>query len=162
MRRFIIAVVIVGSVACGGSGTPSTPVTPTPTTPTPTAPANIAGSYNMTIVVSSACASLLTASDRQRTYQMSISQTGQTANGTLIGNVTGGLSGTVSGTSLTFFFQVVDVNANFSNLWAIGSSQGSATVSDSPTSFSGTLSGAVQTGSATCSATDHKVTFTKR
>ena len=77
--------------------------------------------------------------------------------------VGGGITGTVTGTALSLFIQIVEQGGAPSfALWSIASSQGSATVPDSPTTFSGTLSGSVTTTSGSCSATDHRITFTKR
>jgi len=97
---------------------------------------------------------------------MSVAQTSERIDGTWLGNVAaGGLSGTVTGTTFSFFLQIGDTTNIFST-WIVGGSNGTATVANAPTTFSGTFSGAVQAvnngQAAACSATDHKVTFTRR
>ena len=155
----IAVATLLAVAACGGERSSTT--SPTQSAQPTVATSNIAGTYNVTITVSSACASSLAQTDRQRVFLMSVAQTGRNVDGTLIGSAIGGLSGTVTGTSLAFILQVAD-QASPLKLWAIGFAQGTATVSSSAAGLSGTFSDAVITSSGTCSATNHSISFAKR
>src|SRR4051794_16033133 len=70
MKRLAIAMALGSLMACGGS-TPTAPAAPPPPTP-----ANVAGSYDLTLIASPTCSENLPPATRTLKYVASISQTG--------------------------------------------------------------------------------------
>jgi hypothetical protein len=143
-------------VACGGGGSPTAP---TPAAP----PANIAGSYDAAIGVSSTCSANLPPETRVLHYVANITQTGAAVQVQLLAHViwnTVTVHGTVSGQTINFS------SFSFSEISTGGGialvATGTANVAPDG-SITGTLSGTYQTPSgANCNAVNHPFHLAKR
>jgi hypothetical protein len=164
MKRSIlsaaIATAIGSSMACGSS-----PTNPTPA-PTPT-PANIAGSYELTLVASSTCSENLPPETRLLKYVADITQTGTlnnlmimtlSAEGVAFGEVI--ISGAITGQEIKitqFVFSEKTTGGGIAML-----ATGTAIVAPNG-SITGTLSGIYQTPSgASCNSTVHQIGLVKK
>ena len=163
MKRLAIAMALGSLMACGGS-TPTPPTTPTtPTTPTP---ANIAGSYDMTLIASSTCSENLPPATRFLKYIANVTQTG-TLNTlfivTLSGDVVFGdvvISGGITGQEIKFGSFAISEKTTGGGIALVAT--GTANVAPDG-SMTGTLSGIYQTPSgATCNSTVHQIQMVKR
>jgi len=162
MKRLAIAMAIGTLMACGGSS-PSAPTTPA--TPTPT-PANIAGSYDMTLVASSTCSDNLPPATRVLKYVANVTQTG-TLNTLFIVNLSGDvafgevvIAGGIIGQDLKFGGFSYSEKTTGGGIALVAT--GTATVA-ADGSITGTLSGIFQTPSgATCNSTVHQLRLVKR
>jgi hypothetical protein len=160
MKRLAIAMAIGSLMACGG-GTPTTPTTP----PAPT-PANVAGSYDLTLIASPTCSENLPPATRNLKYVANVSQTG-TLNTlfimTLSGDVVFGdvvIAGGIIGQELKFGSFSMSEKTTGGGIALIAT--GTATVAPDG-SWTGTLSGIYQTPSgATCNSTVHQIQMVKR
>ena len=156
MKWPAIATAIGSLMACGGNGG-STPTNPTAT------PANIAGSYDASIGVSSSCSANLPPETRVLHYVANIAQTGVAVQVQLLAQViwnTVTVSGTVAGQTVTFS------NFSFSETTTAGGvalvATGAANVA-ADGSITGMLSGTYQTPSgASCSAVNHPIHMARR
>jgi hypothetical protein len=159
MKRAILLATAIGSLmACGGSS---------PTAPTPPTPANIAGSYDLTLVASSTCSQNLPVETRVLKYVANITQTG-TNNDlvivTLSGDVAFGevlIAGKITGQELKitqFTFSEQTTGGGIALL-----ATGTATIAAANGSITGTLSGVYQTPSGgSCNSTVHQIGLIKK
>lgn len=161
----VLAAAIGSFMACDGSPTPPTP-TPTPTpTPSPT-PANIAGSYDLTLIASPTCAQNLPPETRHLKYTANVTQTG-TLNTlfiiTLSGNVVFGdviISGGIIGQELKFGGFSFSEQTTGGGIALVAT--GAATVAPDG-SITGLLSGIYLTPSgASCNSTVHQIQMVKK
>lgn len=160
MKRLVLATVIGSFMACGGSS----PTPPTP--PAPPAPANIAGSYDLTLVASSTCSENLPSATRLLKYGANINQTG-TLNTlfimTLSGDVEFGsvlIAGGIEGQTLKINQFVFSEKTTGGGI-ALNAT-GTATVAANG-NITGTLAGVYQTPSgATCNSTVHQIGLVKK
>jgi hypothetical protein len=162
MKRAILLATAIGSLmACGGSS----PTAPTPpTTPTP---ANIAGSYDLTLVASSTCSQNLPVETRVLKYVANITQTG-TNNDliivTLSGEVAFGevlITGKVTGQELKITQFTFSEKTSGGGIALLAT--GTATIAAANGSITGTLSGVYQTPSgASCNSTVHQIGLIKK
>ena len=163
MKRLAIAMALGSLMACGGS-TPTTPTTPaTPATP---APANIAGSYDLTLIASPTCSQSLPPATRNLKYIADITQTG-TLNTlfivTLSGDVAFGdvvISGGITGQEIKFGSFAISEKTTGGGIALVAT--GTANVAPDG-SMTGTLSGIYQTPSGeTCNSTVHQIQLVRR
>jgi hypothetical protein len=153
MKWLAIATAVASLMACGGGSGGSSP-----TARTPAPPANIAGSYNATIIASSTCSANLPSEARVLNYVANITQTGAAVQVQLSAHVIWNsvtVSGTVSGQTINFS------NFSFSEITTGGgvalTATGTANVA-ADGSITGTLSGAYQTPAGTaCHAGNHQI-----
>ena len=161
IRSAVLATAIGALMACDGSPTPPTP-TPTPT-PTP---ANIAGSYDLTLIASSTCSQNLPPETRTLKYVANITQTGSLNTLfiiTLSGDVAFGevlIAGGIVGQELKinqFSFSEKTTGGGIAMI-----ATGTATVAANG-SITGTLAGIYQTPTgATCNSTVHQIGLVKK
>ena len=160
VKRLAIAAAIGTLMACGG-GSPTAPAAPAAPTP-----ANIAGSYDVTLVASSTCSENLPPATRLLQYVANISQTG-TLNTlfimTLSGDVVFGevvISGGISGQEIKFGTLSFSEKTTGGGIALVAT--GAATVA-ADGSITGTLSGIYQTPSgASCNSSVHQIRLVKR
>jgi len=157
-----VAFVAIGSLmACGDSS----PTTPNPT-PTPT-PANIAGTYDLTLIASSTCSANLPPATRTLNYIANVTQTGSlnnlviitlSADGVAFGEVI--ISGAITGQELKitqFIFSEKTTGGGIALL-----ATGTAVVAPNG-SITGTLNGVYQTPSgASCTSSVHQIGLVKK
>lgn len=163
MKRLAIAMAIGSFMACGGS-TPTAPAAATPP-PAPT-PANVAGSYDLTLVASPTCSQNLPAATRILKYVANVTQTGALNTlfiMTLAGDVVFGdvvISGGISGQELKFGGFSFSEKTTGGGIALVAT--GSAIVA-ADGSWTGTLSGIYQTPTgASCNSTVHQIQMVKR
>lgn len=157
MKRLAIAMALGSFMACGGN-TPSAPTTP--------APANIAGSYDLTLIASSTCSQNLPPATRNLKYVANVTQTG-TLNTlfimTLSGDVVFGdvvISGGITGQEIKFGSFAISEKTTGGGIALVAT--GTATVA-ADGSMTGTLSGIFQTPSGeSCNSTVHQIQMVKR
>ena len=150
--KWLASAIAIGSLmACGGGS---------PTAPTP---ANIAGSYDATIGVSSTCSANLPPETRVLHYVANIAQTGAAVQVQLLAhviwnNVT--VNGTVSGQTINFSTFSFSENTTAGGV-ALASTGIANVAADG--SITGTLSGTFQTPSGgNCNAVNHPMHMAKR
>jgi len=135
----------------------------------PTAPPNdfSSGNFAMTIVASSTCSALADAG-RNRGWKMGLvksgssvlaSMQGWTDPATVFSQTT--LTGTATGSSLMLTGAIYDTVVGCAEPLCYRA-EGAIMATQSGNAINGTLSGVVTYESTTCSATDHKVTFTRQ
>jgi hypothetical protein len=153
-RRTVAALLCVLGVHCGGS---SSSGGPGPTAPAP-GPANIAGSWNLQTHASSSCVNNLALDSRNRSYLVTITQTGSAAEVVFVGSIPV-MSVSVTSTQVTGAMAFID-QVPGSTMSFTGTFSGEI----SGTIISGTLDGAFQnlnTGAA-CVAANHVMVLTKQ
>ena len=162
IRSAVLAAAIGSLVSCDGSPTPPTP-TPTPT-PTP---ANIAGSYDLTLIASSTCSQNLPPATRNLKYIANVTQTGSlntlfivtlSANSVVFGEVV--ISGGIIGQELKFGGFSFSEQTTGGGIALVAT--GAATVA-ADGSINGLLNGIYLTPSgASCNSTVHQIQMVKR
>jgi hypothetical protein len=160
IRSAVLAAAIGSLMACG-DGAPTTPVP----TPTPT-PANIAGSYDLTLVASSTCSQNLPAETRTLKYVANITQTGS-LNTLFIMTLTGDvafndviISGGITGQELKFGSFTFSEKTTGGGIALVAT--GTAAVAANG-AIAGTLSGIYMTpAGATCTSTVHQISLVKK
>ncbi len=166
IRPFLAAFVVVASgfiTACGGGSSSS----PTPV-PTPTPDANVAGNYTLTLTTSSVCDALIPKEVRVTEYTATLVQSGTRVSFNAVGKVgamvLNGSSGTVSGNTINLTVSFAEQRDQPIYIYQVAAT-GAGQVQGSAISTS--LNGLVQYlgpgyAAAQCSATDHRLEFTKQ
>lgn len=147
MRKYVLLAALLAS-ACGAES-PTTPNTP-----------NIAGNYSVQFNASSSCSQLLPSAFRNRSYTtVVVTQSGQDVTmsiTTSIGTLPMVLGSFGSSSQVSGALEVHDNNVNYH---VTGTVQISASGNSLTT---GTLNGAIFTGTANCIAANHQVVFQRR
>ena len=135
----------------------------------PTAPPNdfSSGNFSMNITASSACATLADAG-RNRSWKMGLVKTGSSVVGSMQGWSDSAtvfsqttLAGTATGSSLMLTGSIYDTVVGCAESLCY-KAEGTITATQSGNTINGTLSGVLTYEFTTCSAADHKVTFTRQ
>ncbi len=157
-----IGFVAIGSLMACGDSTPTTPVP----TPTP-APANIAGTYDLTLIASSTCSENLPPATRLLKYVANVTQTGTlntlviitlSADGVAFGEVV--ITGAISGQELKITQFAFSEKTTGGGIALIAT--GTAIIAPNG-SITGTLTGIYQTPSgASCTSSVHQIGLVKK
>jgi hypothetical protein len=154
-RRFALALAMCLS-ACGSVSNPASP------------PNDFSdGNFATTIVASSSCSTLADAG-RNRSWNIGLSKSGPVVTATMQGWPDAAavfsqvnLAGTTTGSSLTLNGYIYDTIAECVPAFCYRA-EGTITATQSGNVITGSLNGVVAYDATTCTATDHKVTFTRR
>lgn len=155
MRRLTVSLVFLVS-ACGGVTSPGTP------------PDDFSsGNFTMNIVAANTCSDLVEAG-RNRSWNVGLFMTGSAVTGTVQGwtdpntvvaQVT--LAGTATGRMLSLTGSIFETIVGCEQSLCYRA-EGTTTASQTGNTLTGTLNGVVAYGTTSCTATDHKVTLTRR
>jgi hypothetical protein len=155
MKRLCILLVFLVS-ACGSVTAPGT------------VPDDFSsGNFTMNIVASNSCTTLADAG-RDRTWNVGLVMTGSTVTGnvqgwpdpaTVITQIT--LSGTANGRMLSLAGSIYETIAGCKSAFCYHA-EGSLTATQTGNTLAGTFNGVVGYDTTSCTATDHKVTLTRR
>lgn len=155
MRRLTASLVFLVS-ACGGVTSPGTP------------PDDFSsGNFTMNIVAANTCSDLVEAG-RNRSWNVGLFMTGSAVTGTVQGwtdpntvvaQVT--LAGTATGRMLSLTGSIFETIVGCEQSLCYRA-EGTTTASQTGNTLTGTLNGVVAYGTTSCTATDHKVTLTRR
>ena len=125
------------------------------------------GNFGMNIVASNTCTSLADAG-RDRSWNVGLVMTGSSVTGYLEGwpdpatvGAQVGLAGTANGRTLSLTGSIYETIVGCDQALCYRA-EGALTATQTGNVLSGTFNGAVGYGSTTCTATDHKVTLTRR
>ena len=149
-------IVLISVTACGSVNNPASP------------PNDFSsGNFSMTIVASGTCSTLADAG-RNRGWKMGLVKTGSSVVASMQGWTDAAtvfaqtnMVGTASGSSLMLTGAIYDTVVGCAESLCYRA-EGSITATQSGNVINGTLSGALTYEFTTCSATDHKVTFTRQ
>jgi len=155
IRKLCIPLVFLVS-SCGGVASPGTP------------PNDFSsGNFAMNIVAASTCTDLADAG-RNRNWNVGLEMTGSAVTGyvqgwsdpnTVIAQVT--LAGTATGRMLSLTGSIYETIVGCEQALCYRA-EGTTTATQTGNTLTGTLNGVVAYGTTSCTATDHKVTITRR
>ncbi|HTH04029.1 MAG TPA: hypothetical protein VL882_27325 [Vicinamibacterales bacterium] len=148
-------VLLLSATACGGISNPASP------------PSDFSsGNFAMNIVASNTCSTLADAG-RNRGWRLNLVKTGSSVIGYMQGwsdkatvSSQTTLAGTANGSSLSLTGSIYDTVAGCAEALCYRA-EGTITATQSGNVINGTLNGVLTYEFTTCSATDHKVTFTR-
>ncbi len=156
MIRPLGIALVIGLSACGGIADPGSPSNEFST-----------GNFLVNIVASNSCTSLIDAG-RNRSWKMGLVKTGSVVSvtmqgwadsATVISQTT--LAGAASGSSLTLSGSILDTVVDCREPLCYRA-EGTIAATQSGNVVTGNLNGVVAYEFTTCTAADHKVTFTRR